>query len=108
MKLKPRTAEILVTVAASLIVAIGTLQLWSKHDFCRGWADHYYSRATQLRTDAVNPALAPAEREEYLVAANLHEMISDKYQSVAWQPWKPYPSYPLVSTEEQARASRDE
>ena len=96
-----------VTVAGMLAIAFWTLCVWNKHDFCRGWADHYAARAIQLRAEAANPALAPAEAAEYLVAADLHEVVSRKYKQVAWQPWRPYPGYPLVTTEEMRRATEN-
>ena len=105
MKLIPRPLH-LITFAGFLVVALWVLGVWSKHDFCRGWADHYAGQAIQLRTDAANPELTANERKEYLVAANLQEAVSREYRTVAWQPWKPYPSYPLVSNTEKWNASQ--
>jgi hypothetical protein len=88
------------------VLTFAAVVLWNKHDFCRGWADQYSARAIQLRAEAANPKLLPAEKKEYLVAANMQEIVSLKYRAVAWQPWKPYPSAPLLSNEELRGASR--
>jgi hypothetical protein len=106
MKLTSRSLKPVVTIAALLAVAFGALVLWNKHNFCRGWADEYSAQAIQLRTDAANPTLSPDEKKEHLVAANLKEIVSRKYRSVAWMPWKPYPSDPLISDEEKWSASQ--
>ena len=106
MKSTSQSLNRLFTIAGLLVLALGAVMLWNKHDFCRGWADQYSARAIQLRTDAANPNLSPAEKKEYLAAANLQEIVAHKYRTVAWQPWRPYPSAPLLSNEEQWNASQ--
>jgi len=90
---------------AFLSLAFCALAIWNKRDFCRGWADHYVSRAKQLRADAANPSLTPADRREHLIAAEWHEVISHKYSVVARQPWRSYPRSPLVTPDEQRIAA---
>jgi hypothetical protein len=90
---------------AFLLLAFGALAVWNKHDFCRGWADHYASRARQLRADARNPSLTPADRREHLIAAEWHDIISHKYSAVARQPWRSYRHFPLVTPDEQRIAA---
>jgi len=86
-------------------LAFGALAIWNKHDFCRGWADHYASRAKQLRADSGNPGLTPADRREHLIAAEWHDVISHKYSEVSRQPWRSYPNFPLVTPVEQRIAA---
>jgi hypothetical protein len=83
------------------VLAFSLLCVWNKHSFCQAWADHYAARAKQLRTEATNPALGRDATREHLIAADLHDMISRKYATVASHPWRPYPGYPLVKPEEQ-------
>ena len=90
---------------ASVFLAFHALAVWNKHDFCRVWADHYASLAKQLRADAGNPSLGPADRREHLIAAEWHDVISHKYSVVARQPWRPYPRFPLVTPVEQRIAA---
>lgn len=100
-----RTWKRIALTGAFLFLAFCALAIWNKHDFCRGWADHYAIRAKQLRTDAENPRLAPADRREYLIAAEFHDIISNKYSVVARQPWRSYPHFPLVTPDEQRIAA---
>lgn len=86
-------------------LAFSALAIWNKHDFCRGWADHYASRAKQLRADSGNPGLTPADRREHLIAAEWHDVISHKYSEVSRQPWRSYPHFPLVTPVEQRIAA---
>jgi hypothetical protein len=88
-----------------LFLAFCALAIWNKHDFCRGWADHYATRAKQLRADAENPSLTPADRRELLIAAEIHDNISHKYSVVALQPWRSYPHFPLITPDEQRIAA---
>ena len=88
-----------------LFLALFVLAIWNKHDFCRGWADHYATRAKQLRADAENPSLTPADRRELLIAAEWHDIISDKYSVVALQPWRSYPHFPLITPDKQRIAA---
>jgi hypothetical protein len=90
---------------AFLFLAFCALAIWNKHDFCRGWADHYATRAKQLRADAENPSLTPADRRELLIAAEIHDNISHKYSVVALQPWRSYPHFPLITPDEQRIAA---
>ncbi|MCC7376202.1 MAG: hypothetical protein IT581_16205 [Verrucomicrobiales bacterium] len=87
--------------AAFLVLAFFALGVWNKYDFCHGWANHYASRANQLRAEAQNPGLTPDQRREHLIAADWHNFISRKYAMTAGQPWRPYPGYPLITPEEQ-------
>ena len=87
------------------LVVLGAFRIWSKHDFCQGWASHYASEARRMRAEAANPALEPDAAREFLVAAHLHDVISRKYAAVARQPWRSYPGYPLVTPEEQRLAA---
>jgi len=101
--MKP-SKRLLVRLAIGLgcvVLAVGALSVWNKHDFCRGWANHYAARAMQLRLDAAAPALDTEQRREYLMAADWHDIIAGKYGAVASQPWRPYPGYPLITPDEQ-------
>lgn len=86
---------------AFLFLAFCTLAIWNKHDFCRGWADHYATRARQLRADAESPSLTTADRREHLIAAEWHDIIARKYLVVARQPWRSDPHFPLITPDEQ-------
>ena len=88
-----------------LLLALCVLEIWHKHDFCQGLADHYSARAEQLRAEAVNPALGSKEKRELLIAADWHDIIAHKYVVVARQPWRSYPRYPLITQEEQQIAA---
>jgi hypothetical protein len=105
MSTTKRRSTRIALAGASLFLAFGALAIWNKHDFCRGWADHYASRARQLRADAGNPSLSPADRREFLIAAAWHDVISHKYSVVARQPWRSYPRLPLVTPVEQRMAA---
>lgn len=84
-----------------VVLAFCTLLVWNKHDFCQGWADHYAARANDFRSEGTNPALGRDEARKYLIAADVHDLISRKYAMVASRPWKAYPSYPLVTAQEE-------
>jgi hypothetical protein len=101
MKTPTRTWKRFAVGAGFVVLAFCAMCIWHKHDFCRGWSDHYASRAKQLRAEVANPILGPEERREHLIAADWHDIISHKYAVVAQQPWRPYPSYPLITPEEQ-------
>lgn len=105
MKTMKRIWNRIALAGAFLLMALCTVAIWNKHDFCRGWADHYASRARQLRADAGNPSLTPADRREHLIAAEWHDVISHKYSVVARQLWRSYPHFPLVTPEEQRVAA---
>jgi hypothetical protein len=95
-----------ITVAAgSLVLAVCALSMWQKHDFCQGWASHYAARAKQLRVEADQPGLTRDERREHLIAADWHDVISRKYAQTARQPWRAYPSAPLITPEERGIAA---
>src|SRR5262245_42240993 len=101
MKPTKRTWSRLVIGVGFVFLAFGLLIVRNKHGFCQGWANHYAARAKQLRAEAANPALGRDEAREYLIAADLQDMISQKYATVASHPWRPYPGHPLVTPEEQ-------
>lgn len=105
MKTTTRIWKRIALAGAFLFLAFGVLSVWNKHDFCRGWADHYASRAKQLRADAENPSLMPADRREHLIAAEWHDVISHKYSVVARQPWRSYSNSPLIMPDEQRIAA---
>jgi len=88
-----------------VLLALCTLRVWNKRDFCQGWATHYAGRAKELRSVATNPALGRDEVKECLIAADIHDLISKKYAAVASRPWRRYPGYPLVTSEEQQTAA---
>ncbi len=90
---------------AFLFLAFCSIVIWHKHDFCSGSADHYASRAKQLRADSEIPTLTPTERREHLIAAEWHDVISHKYLVAAHQPWRPYSNYPLITPDEQRIAA---
>jgi hypothetical protein len=105
MKITKRTWMQIVTGVGFVVLAICALCVWNKHDFCQGWANFYATRAEEFRAEAANPALAEDQAKEYLIAADLHDIISHKYAAVARQPWRPYPGYPLITPEEQQTAA---
>ena len=105
MKTTKRIWTRIALAGAFLFLAFCTLAIRNKHDFCRGWADHYASRAEQLRAEAESPGLTPADRREHLIAAEWHVVISHKYSAVARQPWRSYPHFPLVTPDEQRVAA---
>jgi hypothetical protein len=105
MKTTKRIWTRVALAGAFLIIAFCALGLWHKHDFCAGWSDHYASRAKQLRADAENPGLTPNERREHLIAAEWQKVISHKYSVAAQMPWRPYPSAPLITPDEQRIAA---
>lgn len=105
MKTTKRIWTRIALAGAFLFLAFCALAIWNKHDFCRGWADHYATRAKQLRADAENPSLTPADRREHLIAAEWHDLISHKYSVVARQPWRSYPHFPLIIPDEQRIAA---
>ena len=101
MKTTMRIWRRLAIGAAFVVLAFCALRVWNKHDFCRGWSDHYAARAKEFRSEAANPALGRDEVRRYLIAADTHDLISRKYAEVATRPWRRYPGYPLVTVEEQ-------
>lgn len=105
MKKTNRIWKRIAPAGAFLALAFCAVAIWNKHDYCRGWADHYATRATQLRVDAANPSLTPADRREHLIAAEWHDTISQKYAVVARQPWRSYPHTPLITPDEQRLAA---
>lgn len=105
MKTTKRIWKRIALSGAFAFLALCTLALWNKHDFCRGWADHYATRAKQLRADAENPSLTSADRREHLIAAEWHDIISRKYSKVARQPWRSYPHFALLTPDEQRSAA---
>lgn len=105
MKTTKRIWRRIALAGAFLFPAFCTLAIWNRHDFCRGWADHYATRAKQIRADAENPGLTPADRREHLIAAEWHDIISHKYSLVARQPWRSYPHSPLITPDEQRSAA---
>ncbi len=105
MKPTKRIWKRIALAGAFLFLGFCALVIWHKHDFCGGWADHYASRAKQLRADAENPGLTPAERREHLIAAEWHDVISHKFSLAVRQPWRRYPGYPLITPEEQRIAA---
>jgi hypothetical protein len=101
MKRSKQTWKQIAVVAGFLLLAFGAVGIWGKYDFCQGWAGHYAARAKQLRAEAESSGLMPDEKREHLIAADWHDIISHKYATAARQPWRPYPSYPLITPEEQ-------
>lgn len=92
--------------AALVLLAVGcitslALRVWNKHDFCQGWSNHYAARSKEFRAEAAKPGLGHDEARKCLIAADTHDLVSRKYAAVASRPWRPYPSYPLVTAEEQ-------
>jgi hypothetical protein len=85
--------------------AVFALTAWSRHDYCRGWSDHYVHQAARLRAAAQDLRLTPDERRERLIAAEWQDVISGKYAATARRPWRPYPGHPLVTPEEQRMAA---
>jgi hypothetical protein len=90
----------IVYLGAFLVLTSCALVIWQRHDFCGGWADHYAALADELRSTAENPGLTSTERREHLIAAEWQEVISHKYAVAAQKPWRPYPSAPLLTTDE--------
>jgi len=90
---------------AVAIVGFWIFSTWEKHRFCQGWSNEYAQWAKQLRSEAANRALARDEAKEYLIAAELDDLISRKYAAVAWCPWRPYPSHPLLTPDERQMAA---
>jgi hypothetical protein len=101
MKTSKRIWKRIAFVTGFLLLALCALGIWGKYDFCQGWADHYAARAKQLRAEAESSSLTPDERTEHLMAADWHDIISHKFATAARQPWRPYPSHPLITPEEQ-------
>jgi hypothetical protein len=101
MKTTMRTWKRLAVGLGLVVLAFCAMHLWSKHDFCQGWSDHYAARAREFRFEGANPALGRDDARKYLVAADIHDLISEKYAAVASRPWRRYPSYPLVTAGEQ-------
>src|SRR5687767_726839 len=91
----------LATGVGFVVLAFCALRVWNKHDFCQGWSENYATRAKEFRSAAANPAVGREEARKYLIAADIHDVISRKYAAVASRPWSRYPSYPLVTAEEQ-------
>jgi len=88
-------ARILVAAAWGVLIVFGAyhgLRFANKVTFCRGWAEHYAQRATDLEAQAVDPAQA----DEHRLAADQYRRIAERYEEVVWRPWRPYPSYPLL------------
>ena len=101
MKTTARIWKRLAAVAGFAVLALCAMSVWNKHDFCQGWAKQYAARAQQLRAEAAKPALGRDEAREYLIAADVYDLIARKYAAVASQPWRPYPGYPLITPAEQ-------
>jgi hypothetical protein len=101
MKATMRNSKRLAAGVGFVVLAFCAMRTWNKHDFCQGWSNHHAARARAFRHDAANLALERDEVRRYQVAADTHDLISQKYAAVASRPWRPYPSYPLVSAEEQ-------
>jgi hypothetical protein len=104
MKITTRISTRLATGIAVAILGFWILGIWEKHHSCQGWSNEYAKWAMQSRSEAANPAAARGEAKEYLIAADLDDLISRKYAAVAWCPWRPYPNYPLITSEEQQTA----
>jgi len=105
MKITKRISTRLLIGIVVAILAFRILSVWEKHHFCQGWSNEYAKWATQLRSEAANPALARDEAKECLIAAEFDDLISRKYAAVAWCPWRPYPSHPLLTPDEQQMAA---
>ena len=103
MKTTLRTWKRIAVGVGSFVLAFGAMHVWNKHGFCQGWSDHYAARAKEFRYQAANRAFDRDEAKKYLVAADIHDLISRKYAAVASRPWRPYPSYPLITPDEQLK-----
>jgi len=90
--------------AAIGLVAWVVLHVWAKVDFCNGWASHYASEAKRLKKEASNPNITEDEAVRCRTAAMDYEIIAHKYERVAHCPWRPYPSFPLVSPRDKLKA----
>lgn len=90
-----------VIAVVAIFIAFRGLQLWNKHDFCRGKADLFVAWSLRSRAEAADPTLTPAERRKSLVVADLYVICSRKFATVASRPWLPYPSAPLVTPAEE-------
>lgn len=99
-----RWTHLAMVLGVGLVVA-GATKIWSRHDFCRGWADHYAAEAERLRAEAAAPGLGVEEARERRMAAELRDVVARKYAATASAPWRPYPGYPLVTPEEQRLAA---
>lgn len=101
MKATRQPGKRLAVGAGFIVLAFCAMHVWNKYDFCQGWSDHDATRAKEFRSAAANPGLGREEAKGCLVAADIHDLITRKYATVASRPWRPYPSYPLVAAEEQ-------
>jgi hypothetical protein len=103
MNTNMRTWKCLAAGVGLAVLAFGAMHVWNKHDFCQGWSEHYAARAKEFRSEAAHRAFERAEAKKYLVAAEIHDLISRKYAAVASRPWRPYPGYPLITADEQRK-----
>jgi hypothetical protein len=102
MKTTMRTWKCLAIGVGVVVLVFCAMRAWGKYDFCQGWSNHYAARAKEFRSEAANPTLGRDEAKKYLVAADIHDLISQKYAVAASRPWRPYPSYPLVTAGERS------
>ncbi len=94
MTLKAKARLLVVASSIVLIAFVGYhgLRITNKVTYCRGWAQWYVQRAAEVESQAADPAQAAENR----LAADQYRRIAERYEEVAWQPWRPYPSYPLL------------
>jgi hypothetical protein len=59
-----------------------TLSVWNKHDFCQGWAEHYSVFCVQASSRARASGREQGEAKWYLIAAELHQLVSQKDAAV--------------------------
>jgi hypothetical protein len=90
--------------AGILSISLIALSLWNKRDFCEGWAQHYSARARELRAQA--STFGQDDAKEYLISAEVNQLVAQKYTLVAQRPWLPYPKAPLVTANEQSRIAQ--
>ncbi len=105
MKLNKRNWSRIGVGAGFVFLACVGLSVWGKRDYCRGWANHYAARARQIRAEVEKADLTSEQRREHLMAADWHEIIARKYATVVREPWRPYPSRPLITLEERQMVS---
>jgi len=93
-----------VALVCGLVFLYCALATWNKIDWCSGWAGQSAAMATRIRLESQDPLRTLEDREELLVAAEWHDIISAKYARVASHPWLQYPKAPLITDAEKSAA----
>lgn len=105
MKLPAFRVSTLMMAIALVAIPFGAwnfIVIRQKVGYCRGWANTYSRKADFYRAEAAKPNLSPRDADGYRWQARKEDLTAKKYELIADEPWRPYPTAPFYSSEEWA------